>query len=148
MNRLIGTELRPDEQRTFLGRVGIETEAAGAGEPVIVALEPGTMAVDPVPGEALAALVPTWRRDLAIEADVSEEVARVGGYEAVPASLPHTEMPRYRRAPLEVRDAVRDALAGGGLSEVVTYALVAPDRSDRLGWPGDAGPRPGGPGSG
>ncbi len=142
VNRLIGTELGPDEQRAFLGRVGIETDAAVAGEPVIVALEPATMAVDPVPGEAVAALVPTWRRDLAIEADVAEEVARVAGYEAIPASLPDTAMPRYRRAPLEVRHAVRDVLAGAGLREVVTYALGAPDRSGRLGWPGDAGPPP------
>ncbi len=142
VNRLIGTELEPDEQRALLERVGIETEAAGAGEPVIVALQPGVVAIDPVPGEAIAALVPTWRRDLAIEADVAEEIARVAGYESIPATLPHTAMPSYRRAPIEVRDAVRDVLAGAGLREVVTYALVAPDRFERLGWPGDAGPPP------
>jgi phenylalanyl-tRNA synthetase beta chain len=144
VNRLVGTELEPEEQLTLLQRVGIETEAGGAGEPVTVALQPGVMAVDPMPGEAIAALVPTWRRDLAIEADVAEEIARVRGYETIRASLPHTEMPPYRPAPLEVRDAVRDVLAGAGLREVVTYALVAPERSGRLGWPGDAGPPPAG----
>jgi phenylalanyl-tRNA synthetase beta chain len=142
VNRLIGTALEPDEQRALLERVGIESEAAGAGEPVIVAVQPEVVAVDPVPGEAIAALVPTWRRDLAIEADVAEEIARVAGYESIPATLPDNPMPSYRRDPLEVRDAVRDVLAGAGLREVVTYALVAPDRSSRLGWPGDAGPAP------
>jgi phenylalanyl-tRNA synthetase beta chain len=138
VKRLIGTELEPDEQRTLLERVGIETDTAGAGEPVTVALEPA------VPGEALTALIPSWRRDLAIEADVAEEIARVAGYESIPATLPDTAMPPYRPAPLEARDAARDILAGAGLREVVTYALVAPDRSSRLGWPGDAGPPPSG----
>ena len=40
--------------------------------------------------EVLEAVVPTWRRDLAIEADIIEEVARVHGYERVPSILPHT----------------------------------------------------------
>ena len=48
--------------------------------------------------EALVAIVPTWRRDIAIEADVAEEVARVRGYETIPAILPDTPMPPYRHA--------------------------------------------------
>ena len=44
-------------------------------------------------------------------------------------------MPRYRRSPLELRDEVRDVLAGAGLTEVVTHALVAPDMDERLNWP-------------
>jgi phenylalanyl-tRNA synthetase beta chain len=142
VNRLLGTELKPDAQRTLLERVGIETEPAGPGEPVTIALQPDVVVVDPFPGEAIAAVVPTWRRDLAIEADIAEEVARVAGYEEIEATLPDTAMPPYRPAPLEVRDAVRDVLAGAGLREVVTYALVAPDLADRLRWPGDAGPPP------
>ena len=59
-------------------------------------------------GEALLAVVPTWRRDLHIEADVAEEVARVRGYEVIPGILPHTPMPPYRPSPLEVRDAIRE----------------------------------------
>ncbi len=34
--------------------------------------------------EAITAIVPTWRRDIAIEADVAEEIARVRGYELDP----------------------------------------------------------------
>ena len=70
---------------------------------------------------------PTWRRDLTIEADVAEEVARVRGYELIPAILP-----RHADAALPALAArgprrVRETLAGAGLTEVVTYALVAPD---------------------
>ena len=34
------------------------------------------------------AIVPTWRRDLAIEADLAEEIARVRGYDEIPPILP------------------------------------------------------------
>ena len=101
INRLLGTELSADEQRDLLSRVGIETEAA-PGEPVTVALRPEPLIVDApaaAPGEApatLAALVPTWRRDVSIEADVAEEIARVRGYELTPSVTPDTSMPAFR----------------------------------------------------
>jgi phenylalanyl-tRNA synthetase beta chain len=126
INRLLGTDIATVEQQSLLGRVGVETEEAVAGEPVTVALAPAPLLVEPLPGESLAALVPTWRRDIAVEADVAEEVARVRGYDVVPSSLPDTAAPPYRPSPLEVRDAVRETLVGAGLIEVVTYALVSP----------------------
>lgn len=126
VNRLLGTELTPDDQRELLGRVGIETVPAATGEEVAVALGPAPLAVAAGPGEALAAIVPTWRRDIAVEADVAEEIARVRGYELVPAVTPDTLMPAFRPSPLEVRNLVRETLAGAGLTEVVTSALVSP----------------------
>ena len=71
-------------------------------------------------------MIPTWRSDLRIEADLAEEIARVRGYETVPSITPHTIMPGYRPSPLEVRDAVRETLVGAGLTEVLTPALVSP----------------------
>jgi hypothetical protein len=78
--------------------------------------------------EAWQAIVPTWRRDLAIEADLAEEVARLGGYDQIPTRLPDTEMPAWRPDPLETRAAVRATLVGAGLAEVVTHALGTPSR--------------------
>ena len=126
INRLLGTSLHADEQRALLARVGVETVPAASGEQVVVALQPERLAVDGDPDGTLAALVPTWRRDIAIEADVAEEIARVRGYELVPSVTPDTEMPHFRPSPLEVRELVRETLAGAGLTEVVTTALVSP----------------------
>jgi phenylalanyl-tRNA synthetase beta chain len=126
INRLLGTELTADEQRALLARVGVVTEPAGADELVTVALQPEPLLVVPDPGTALAAVVPTWRRDIAVEADVVEEIARVRGYELVPSVTPDTMMPGYRASPLETRELVRETLAGAGLTEVVTTALVSP----------------------
>jgi phenylalanyl-tRNA synthetase beta chain len=126
INRLLGTELSPGEQQDLLARVGVETEAAAADEAVTIALKPDPLVVMPEVGFALVALVPTWRRDITIEADVAEEIARVRGYELVPSVTPDTAMPAFRPSPLEVRELVRETLAGAGLTEVVTTALVSP----------------------
>jgi phenylalanyl-tRNA synthetase beta chain len=126
INRLLGTSLTADEQRALLARVGVQTETAANGEQVVVALQPDRLAVEGDADGTLTALVPTWRRDIAIEADVAEEIARVRGYELVPSVTPDTEMPHFRPSPLESRELVRDTLAGAGLTEVVTTALVSP----------------------
>jgi phenylalanyl-tRNA synthetase beta chain len=150
VNRLLGTALEPPEMQELLDRVEIETQPAAPGEPVVVATAPAPLVVDPEPGAAFVALVPTWRRDIAIESDVVEEVARVRGYELVPSVTPDTEMPRYRPSPLEVRDLVRETMAGAGLTEVVTPALVSPRHLETFGLlrpvpsVGDE-PQPGGP---
>jgi phenylalanyl-tRNA synthetase beta chain len=132
VNRLLGTDLTPDDQRSLLERVGVETEAAHPAELVTVALQPDLIAIEPVPGEALAVIVPTWRRDIVLEADVAEEVARVHGYEQVPSITPHTPMPDYRPSPLEIRDQVREVLVGAGLTETATFALVSPRHLDEV----------------
>ena len=93
---------RPTEQRALLARVGIETEPAAADEAVTVALRPEPVVVDA--GHATRrsrAIVPTWRRDVVIEADVAEEIARVRGYELVPSVTPahgHAGVPARRRS--------------------------------------------------
>ena len=139
VSKLLGDRIAVAEQRDLLKRVGIETEAASAGVKIQVAVEPKPLAVDPGAEEVVVAVVPTWRRDLAVEADVAEEVARVRGYETTPAHLPDTLMPAYRPSPMSVRNGIREALAGAGLTEVVTHALVAPEDEARLRWPGDEG---------
>jgi phenylalanyl-tRNA synthetase beta chain len=134
VNRLLGTSTGEAEQARLLSRVGIEVEPAPAGATIVVAAgeKPLAVAAD---GPALLAIIPTWRRDLHIEADVAEEIARVGGYDAVPTKTPDTPMPHFRPEPLERRDALRRALAGAGLTEVVTPALVPEGQAARLGWP-------------
>jgi phenylalanyl-tRNA synthetase beta chain len=136
---VLGDHIATSDQRDMLVRVGIETEAAPAGTRIQVAVEPKPLVVDPGSEEVLVAVVPTWRRDLAIEADVTEEVARVRGYETTPAHLPDTLMPAYRPSPVGVRNGIRETLAGAGLTEVVTHALVSPEDEAKLRWPGDDG---------
>jgi phenylalanyl-tRNA synthetase beta chain len=148
VNRLLGTSLDVEEQRALLERVGVVTEPpTDAPEDRIVPIAAGSrpMATDAAqPSELLVAIVPTWRRDIAIEADVTEEIARVRGYETVPEILPDTPMPAYRHSPLAVRDRIRGTLAGAGVSEVVSHALVSPAQAERFAWTAETAPVAGG----
>ncbi|MDO8483513.1 MAG: phenylalanine--tRNA ligase subunit beta [Candidatus Limnocylindrales bacterium] len=142
VNRLLGVELPTAEQRDLLARVGVPTDVAPAGTRIAVSSEPMPLEVEAGGAETLIATIPSWRRDLAIEADVAEEVVRVRGYDVVPAILPHTPMPHYRHSPLRLRHMVRETLAGAGLTEAVTFALVSPTLVERFG-PSDDPPVPG-----
>jgi phenylalanyl-tRNA synthetase beta chain len=133
VDRLLGIDVTAEEQQGLLERVGVTTEPAPADTKVLVATAPKRLEVDPGEADTLVATIPTWRRDLMIEADIAEEVARVRGYHTVPDLTPHTPMPPYRHSPLRLRDKVRDTLAGIGLSEAVTFALVSPPMVERFG---------------
>ncbi len=136
VNRLLGTDLAADEQQALLGRVEIVSAPAPAGTPVtIIATEPPVVpdASEPV----WLAEVPGHRRDLAIEADLAEEIARVRGYDALVGTLPSTAMPAYRRDPWAAPDMIRGLLAARGFAEVVTHALVGPEDHARLGLAAD-----------
>ena len=142
VSRLLGLELDADEQRFVLAKAGIVTRPAGAGAriPVVAGAE-ALEIVATVP--AVLATIPSWRRDLAVEADLAEEVARIHGYEAVPPTLPDTTPPAWRPSPLELRDAVRETLVGAGAVEVVSHALVSPRHIETFAWSGPDEPAEG-----
>jgi phenylalanyl-tRNA synthetase beta chain len=76
-------------------------------------------------GEAFEVKPPSWRFDLAIEEDLVEEVARVHGYEHVPARAPHSSVPML--SPPEgarSRFDLRRAAAALGYQEVINYSFV------------------------
>jgi phenylalanyl-tRNA synthetase beta chain len=137
VSRLLGADIGVDEQRALLARVEIETEPAAAGVAVPVVAGAAPLSVTAGPGEALVARIPGHRRDLAIEADIIEEVARVRGYETLPGRLPDTGMPGFRPDPERLRDRLRALLAGAGLSELVTHGLIGPEDHARLGYAAD-----------
>jgi len=70
-------------------------------------------------------LVPTWRLDVAREADLAEEVGRHFGLQRIEPALPPSTRPGELRASLRRERRIREALTGAGLVEVVNYAFVA-----------------------
>ncbi|MBS0362267.1 MAG: phenylalanine--tRNA ligase subunit beta [Proteobacteria bacterium] len=73
---------------------------------------------------------PTWRRDVEGKADLVEEVARIEGFDALPAeALP--EMPRPAGGVLTVRQQrmrnARRAMAARGYAESVTWSFMRTD---------------------
>jgi phenylalanyl-tRNA synthetase beta chain len=72
-------------------------------------------------------VVPAFRRDVLIEDDLVEEVARVWGYDKIPSTLPSgalalTSRPRHMVA----QDTVRRVLTGAGIREAVCLSLIDP----------------------
>jgi len=68
---------------------------------------------------------PSFRFDIAIEEDLIEEIARVYGYDNIPAEAPlaaQTMLPQPEG--LRVRSDVRRLLAGRDFQEIVSYAFV------------------------
>jgi phenylalanyl-tRNA synthetase beta chain len=107
VGRLLGTEVAEEEVERILGALGFVAEAR-------------------LPRETLWR-VPSWRLDVTLPEDLVEEVARIRGYDTVPATLPAlTEGLRPEPVEVEVERRVRAVLAGAGFNEALNYSFVDP----------------------
>ncbi len=116
--RLLGIPVDAERVTSWLTPLGFEV--AGA--------DPGTVAVT----------VPLHRTDVVLPADVAEEMARAHGYDRIEGTLPAAEVPPTRPDPTARRHALRRVLAGIGLDEVITHALIGPDDLRRSGFDPEA----------
>jgi phenylalanyl-tRNA synthetase beta chain len=110
--RLLGIALDEGAVRELLAPLGFEVRSA-----------------DP-----LQVVVPSHRLDVVAAEDVAEEIARAYGYDRISGRLPAPALPQYRPDPSEPRQRVRRVLAGLGLDEVVSHALIGPDDLVRSGY--------------
>jgi phenylalanyl-tRNA synthetase beta chain len=102
---LLGIPVDATEIATTLARLGFAVEQDG-----------GTLTVMP----------PYFRRDVSLREDLVEEVGRMIGYSRVPSTLPGRRVAATMtasHAPIE--DSIRDACAGAGFDEAITFAFVA-----------------------
>ena len=71
--------------------------------------------------------IPTYRRDLTIEADLLEEIARIYGYDQIKPSLPpRTLKPPKQNAETIFERKIKNILLRLSLSEIYTYSFVDP----------------------
>jgi phenylalanyl-tRNA synthetase beta chain len=92
-------------------------------------------------GQDLEVEVPSFRRDLAIEDDLVEEIIRVWGYDRIPSSPPTGAIQLVQEPPgLRYARTVRAAMVGAGLNEVVTYSFSDPGIAEGLRRPEDGEP--------
>lgn len=76
-------------------------------------------------GNALRVKPPAHRSDIQIPADLVEEVARLVGYDRIPATTLAGHLPDYPPQPMRgLIERLSDLLVGCGLQEVITYSLV------------------------
>jgi phenylalanyl-tRNA synthetase beta chain len=78
---------------------------------------------------------PTWRPDLTDKWTLAEEVARIFGYDVIPASLPVAPPGRGYTVAQVVRRRVSDALAAAGLTETLSYPFFDEATNNLFGSP-------------
>ncbi|HEX3096351.1 MAG TPA: phenylalanine--tRNA ligase subunit beta, partial [Usitatibacter sp.] len=112
--------VRPDRVRKLLGYFVSDDE--------IHAILKRLSCIPESAGDGIRATPPSWRFDLAIEEDFVEEVARIHGYDHVPAVAPRARVPMLSlREGDRDRFALRHRLAALGYQEIVSYSFVAED---------------------
>lgn len=103
--RVLGYPVGADEVTEILSRLGMRITARTT--------------------EGWELVPPSFRFDVAIEADLIEEVARVHGYEAIPSAPPRSVL---RITPADTAGGrsrrARSVLAARGYQEVITYSFI------------------------
>jgi phenylalanyl-tRNA synthetase beta chain len=121
LSLLLGCEVPQEETRAILGRLGFARRSSEV-DGVAAASTPPARNPD---GATDIWEVPSFRPDVSREVDLVEEVARVRGYDLIPAVLPAVR-PSRDAAPREgIARRARAAAVAMGLSEAITYAFVS-----------------------
>ena len=116
IERLLGVRYEPTQVLDVLSRLGFSPMLEGDGDAATLHL-----------------VVPTWRSDVMLSADVVEEVARVIGYDTLPEELPTGQTAPVQRDPIyAMQRTVRSVLTGAGGWETVTYVAISDDDLRRL----------------
>ncbi|MDD6795228.1 MAG: phenylalanine--tRNA ligase subunit beta [Clostridiaceae bacterium] len=112
INKFLGTSITAEEMKTALDSIDLKTE---------------------IEGDNLQITVPTFRIDIAIREDIAEEVARIYGYDKVPATVFEVTPLRENRHKNELlREVVMETLVNSGLNQSISYSFVSPKVFDKI----------------
>ncbi|MCL2508970.1 MAG: phenylalanine--tRNA ligase subunit beta [Oscillospiraceae bacterium] len=110
VNRFIGIDVSPEEQREMLERIGFTVDNGKI-------------------------LVPSFRGDVLAPADISEEIARFYGYENIEnRPFVSTTVGRLTESQ-KLGRLISENLLAAGLSECVTYSFISPKYYDKINLP-------------
>ncbi len=113
INALLGTTISEEEMTGYLRNLEI-----------------------PVDGKTI--LVPSWRPDLNLTADIAEEVGRSFGYNEIPTTAFKTST-QGGYAPIMKLESTAGSLCRAlGYSEIITYSFVSPAIFDQIRIPSDS----------
>jgi len=113
VNSLLGTQISAKDMQHLLNRVFIQTGAIG---------------------DELICTIPSFRGDIAGAADIAEEVARIYGYDNIPATSAEVSMRRGRVSAVEAKsDIIKEYLKDKGFMECTTYSFIGAQDYAKLG---------------
>ena len=115
VNFILGTVLETSEIEQILSRLGFDVESSQSEENVYLVT------------------VPSFRSDITREIDLTEEIARVHGYDNIPTTLPKGGIPvPVPNISVEVRRRIKYFLLGAGMMEAVNYSFNHPNCFDKI----------------
>ncbi len=118
INQRLGTEIPADKMTAILTSLGFGVQSQGGGYQVSV---------------------PSWRNDVSCMEDLSEEVARIYGFENIPSSLPHGRVMQGRQSDVQnFTDKIKSVLTGLGMNEELSFSFTHPSMFDKLQIPADS----------
>ncbi|SHH66796.1 phenylalanyl-tRNA synthetase beta subunit [Caloranaerobacter azorensis DSM 13643] len=115
VNNLLGIEIKVDDMLKILN--SLELKARFEDEKIYVT-------------------IPTFRRDIELEADLIEEIGRIYGFDKIQSkpligTLTKGDKSRIRK----IEDITKDILKGLGLNEITTYSFISPKAYDKINLP-------------
>lgn len=110
INNRLGLDLNADKITEILDKLGIDVK---------------------VDGDNIHAIIPSRRDDLKIPEDITEEVARIYGYDNLPSTLPvYSEITPGRLTDNQLKTRIiKNQLSSLGLSGAINYALTESSRA-------------------
>ncbi len=123
ISRVLGVEIDNDTVDEMMARLGFNA----------VPLDLETGGKSGVEEHTWQVSAPSHRFDIAIEADLIEEISRVYGYNNLPVRTPKASLAMAPRSETQLPlNRIRDQLVSRGYFEAITYSFVDADLQGRL----------------
>lgn len=130
LNRRLGTNLSFDEIRKYLESVKFKVSTIDC---IAAASESHKEDIDQDKLRIMHVTVPSFRVDVTRPEDLSEEVARLWGYDNIQTSFPKVPAKgKALSARIVMREQIKDIMNGLGFSEAVNYSFTTAASCDYL----------------
>ncbi len=118
INSRLGTNVKISEIVDILTKLGFEVSSKG---------------------DIYSAKVPHWRNDVTMWEDLSEEVARIIGFDKIPSTLPIGETSQGHQSDMQnFVDKIKSVLVSLGMNEELSFSFTNPTMFDKMNIPQDS----------
>lgn len=119
INDRLGTELAGGKMAAILESLGFKVESTG--------------------GESYLVTVPSWRNDVTYMEDLSEEIARIYGFDHIASTTPSGRVMMARQSERQsFIDRIKSILCSLGMNEENSFSFTHPSMFDKLNVPVDS----------
>lgn len=118
VNNLLGVEIKVDDMLKILNSLELKAEYEN---------------------DIIHVTVPTFRKDIELEADLIEEIGRIYGFDNIQSKPLIGTLTRGEKSKIrKIEDITKDILKGLGLNEITTYSFISPKAYDKINLPEDS----------